>query len=99
MEEVKKISVLSAGKIGALFGLVLGLVMGIFSVVLVKLYPIGAAAILGTGVIELGWKNLWISPLSGVVSYFIVAVIISALYNLFAKYLGGIKIDLKKSKN
>lgn len=51
-------------------------------------------AILGLGLIKLGYWNILVMPIALGVMYFLGGLLISFLYNLTAKYFGGIKIVL-----
>jgi len=86
MQEIKKLGILSIAKIAGLFGLVLGLVQGI-----VFLISPDLAAMYG--VVFEGWKAIVLMPIMGAVIYFISGVVVAVFYNLFAKLVGGVRIE------
>ncbi len=100
MEEIKKIGVLSVGKISALGGMVMGLILGIFYAVM-GANPVMkaqlAAGPAGAEIIFSWWSPLIMAVLYGAL-YFIGGIITAALYNVFAKGIGGITIELKEKK-
>ena len=97
MQELKKVGVLSAGKIGVLMGVIVGVILAIVS--LIVSYASPDAALQGFEAMQL----TAVTPLSAlfiVIMYaiggFLGGIIYSALYNIVAKYAGGIKIEFKK---
>ena len=96
--ELKKIGVLSAGKIALLFGAVYGLLSGImFSVLISKADVLAAAGMQFPSLItNFGYWIIIIAPVLNGAIYFIVGIIVAALYNLFSNWIGGIQLDLKK---
>ena len=95
MQELKKIGVLAAGKIGALFGVVIGLINVVFMFILSRL-PSDAMATIGLASMPFDLKLALFALLQIVVVYFVGAVVIAALYNVFAKWIGGIPVELGK---
>lgn len=100
MEEIKKLGVLSVSKISALGGIVVGLVLGTIYAIMgsnpamkAQLTP-GTA---GAGIIFSWWSPLIMTTLYGLL-YFVAGLITAALYNLFAKQIGGITVELKEKK-
>ena len=96
MQEIKRINVLSAAKITALFGIFIGLVFGILFALVSRL-AVGAAMPELAG-LNFGWSSLIVLPVFYGIAYFISGLIGAAVYNLFAGWIGGIKIDLGKDK-
>ncbi|MBC8435031.1 DUF3566 domain-containing protein [archaeon] len=100
MQELKKIGVLSAAKISVLFGILMGLILDIFSLVWIKfllsLYEVTRQMFVGDTAVAYptwlqGFNTLWQTTLMVVMSWVIFALI----YNGFAKLVGGVKVDLK----
>ncbi len=93
MPVIQHIDVLSLAKIGALFGLVMGIVWGIF-------YGMLAAAMLGRftpGVGAIGGVAiLIIMPVVGIVMGFIMGAVHAFLYNIFAGWVGGVRLEFKE---
>ena len=93
IKEVKRIGVLSALKVFALLGVVIG-ILSILQSILFKIAPAVAlqmgvdASALTTGVILL-------SALMAIVVYAVLGLIGAALYNLIAKLVGGIKVKIE----
>jgi hypothetical protein len=114
MQEIKKIKVLSLANIIALFGILMGLIYGISMGYLSMQYTqAGLSLTMGealeyivmnplTGImpifIALGWWSVIVSPIIFGIGYFIAGAILGLLFNLFAKLLGGIKVEIIESK-
>ncbi|MBS3124541.1 hypothetical protein J4437_08000 [Candidatus Woesearchaeota archaeon] len=94
MIELKRIGVLSLAKIQAVLMFIFGLIMAVLGLIAIKLIP---AELMTAGV------NTSIQPLSlltvpifyGIIG-FITGAIGALLYNLAARWMGGINLDLKK---
>jgi len=97
MQELKKIGVLSVAKIGGIFGLV----MGVLSVVLTKIICSQPNVAEVTGMAfqceAMNATGILLAVISAGVGYFLVGLIGAALYNLFAKWIGGVKVDFGKT--
>ena len=93
MPVVQRIDILSVAKIGALFGLVMGIIWGIF-------YGMLAAAMLGRfapGFGALGGIALLIvMPIGGIIMGFIMGAVHAFLYNEFAGWVGGIRVEFNE---
>ena len=97
MSELKKIGVLSLAKIAGLFGVIYGLLSGILVAVAyskVSEMP-ELAAQLGI-VSQWGYYSIIIFPILNAVIYFIVGILLALIYNLLAKYIGGVQLEFKK---
>tara|TARA_B100001971_G_C17772231_1_gene325513 strand:- start:206 stop:502 length:297 start_codon:yes stop_codon:yes gene_type:complete len=94
MQEVKKLGVLSVGKISALIGIFLGLLMGIVLMIATKFAP--TAGVPEMPIATLGMSSIIVLPILYGLSYFVVGIIVAVVYNLFAKWVGGVKMDLGK---
>jgi len=53
-----------------------------------------AQAMLGLMLIKLGYWSILVMPVLMAIMYFLGAMILALIYNLIAKYMGGIKIVL-----
>jgi hypothetical protein len=53
-----------------------------------------AQAMLGLGLIKLGYWNILVMPIALAMLYFLGGIISALIYNLIARYIGGIKIVL-----
>jgi len=105
MQEIKRLGILSVAKISALFGVLLGLFTGIMIALAASLAPeaisanaeLAAAAGLGTNSgllsILLGPWAIVIFPIYYGVLYFVVGIIGTVIYNLFARLVGGVSVD------
>ena len=98
MQEIKKIGILSTAKIFALFGVVLGLVQVILMAIFSRVATAELAAMMGTAA-SFSWSSVITVPLFGLIVYFIAGAVGAALYNLFAKWIGGIAIEFGKGSN
>lgn len=94
MQELKKINVLSVLRISVLFGLLMGIVLTIIYATIpqelfVALNPSQVKFTLSFGALTI---------LGQAAGMAIFGVITAALYNLFTKWIGGIKLDLADVK-
>ena len=107
-KEVRKIKILSAGKIFAVFGILIGLSYGIMALVASFYTPASLAdsiSQLQSGqnsqqaifnfLVALKWFALIVAPLFVGVAQFIYGVFLAVVYNLFARFVGGVKIELR----
>jgi len=90
LKEIKKIGLMSLGRISALFGILYGLFNAIIILtglvppeILSKLPPIQTT----------GWSLLYFPITFGIVS-FLGGIIVASLYNLFAKLVGGMRLEI-----
>jgi len=96
--KITKIDVLSAAKIQAVLMAAFGLVMGIFMTIVGALISSVASA---AGAEEMaiggifGFMGLIIIPLMYGIIGFITGAITAFLYNLAAKWVGGLKIEVE----
>jgi len=95
MEEIKKIGVLSTGKIGLLFGIFIGLIMALLLFVISNINIPQASQL---GFIPFTFSAIVLMPAYYAVIYFIVGVLFAFLYNIFVRWVGGIKIEIGKAK-
>ncbi len=114
MQEIKKIKVFSLAKILALFGVLIGLVQGILMGNLAMQYAREDIVIgLGEAIsyiaenpaggispifLALGWWSVIVAPIVLGLSYFVSGIILSLIFNLFSKLIGGVKIELAETK-
>ena len=98
MVVLKKINVLSLAKLQAVlmavFGLIMALLSGIFLTAFggkLTEYYSG----MGMEVPLFGWMQVITTPLIYAIVGFISGAVIALLYNLVAKWIGGIKLELK----
>jgi hypothetical protein len=94
MKILEKIGVLGIAKIQALMGFVFGLIYGIL-VFLTEIYsiPLDTTTQATT---SYGPIIMIIAPIAFAIYGFVLGVCIALLYNLFARFFGGIKIELKE---
>jgi Mg/Co/Ni transporter MgtE len=93
MQEIKKIDVLSVLKVSTLFGILMGIISGVYMYFIfpsiLKANP--ELALTVTTSMTLG------AVLIGAIVQFIMVVLVSVfcalLYNLFAVWVGGIKVE------
>lgn len=53
-----------------------------------------AQAIFGLAIIKLGYWSVLVMPIAMAIMYFIGGVVLALIYNLVARYIGGIKLVL-----
>jgi len=97
MQEVKRIGVMSAAKLMALAGVLFGLIVGVLIAVFSSAIP-GAAEVPGGFIYGLGLLSIIIFPIFYGVIYFISGALGALIYNLLAGWIGGIKIELGLKK-
>ena len=92
---INRIGVLSAAKIcAAIYGL-FGLVIGVFGFLLFAVLGMLVKSLgLGSYGIIAGIIVLIAYPIGGVIAGFIGGAISALIYNLVAKFIGGIEIDM-----
>ena len=97
MKELKKVGVLSAGKITAIFMLLLGAIVSIVMIIITLAVLIFSIATGSYGPLFVMIGVLFM-VLIGVVGYtavgFIMGIIYAAIYNFIARKWGGLKIEL-----
>lgn len=99
--ELKKIGVLSLGRIAAIFGFLISLISVILLSVASKLQSnLTAEAIAAAGMseIQLTFSSAIIAIVYSTLSAFIWAIVAAFLYNLLAKQIGGIQLELVDKK-
>ncbi|MBU7032969.1 MAG: hypothetical protein HXS53_10590 [Theionarchaea archaeon] len=98
MQEIKKVGVFSFAKIEAALGAIIGFIIGLISAVIgTTLFGFAETA----GVVMPRWLGLLfglaaiiILPILYAVIGFIAGIIIAFLYNVVARWIGGIEIEL-----
>lgn len=95
MKEVKKIGVVSLAKIGTLFGLLIGIV-GYLAMVLAG--SLASQAGIQLANVSFSWSGLIYAALAYALIYFLAGILTAVFYNLFASWIGGVKIDIVESK-
>jgi len=94
--ELKRIGVLSLGKISGLLGLIWGIISVILIAILQKLMANLPVEELGIQTTILTWQiALYIIVLYTIIG-FISGLILALIYNLLAKLIGGIKLEFKE---
>jgi hypothetical protein len=91
-KEIKRIGVVSAMKISALFAIVMAVFQFLYFLVL-KLIP-SISIQMGISTASLTWGNVAVFIVQGAISFVVISIVAVALYNLFARMIGGLKIVL-----
>ncbi len=108
MMELKKLDVLSVGKVSALFGVIFGLVAGVIMTLISVSISSMASAMgpLTTGMpidplmfVGLGALSIVIFPIIYAIYGFISGVITAFIYNIIAGKFGGIVVDLQNTQS
>lgn len=106
MMELKKLDVVSVGKVYALFGVIFGLIMGVvMTLVSVSLSSmISAMGPLSTGMpidptmfVGFGALSIVVFPIIYAIGGFISGIITAFIYNIIAGKFGGIVVDLQNT--
>jgi hypothetical protein len=92
MKELKKFNVLSVGKVFGLFGFVVSIIQMIF----LKLISVNPAFALQYGMSagDFTFKIMVLGVVSATAIYFISGLVIALIYNMVARYAGGVMFDL-----
>lgn len=101
MQEVKRVGIWSVAKIFLFFGIAMGLIFGIYySLMIANISSINPLLAEQIGVMTGGQIFMIFIVMLLVISVmsFLSGIIGAALYNLFAKMIGGIKVDLVAKK-
>lgn len=98
MAELKRINVMSVAKVNGVIGVLFGLIAGIF----INIIPAGMMSQMGemdavkvlsaTGTGVMGFIVL---PIFYGISGFVVGALFAFLYNLVARWIGGVRLELK----
>ena len=86
MKEVRRIGALSFGKINAMLGLLLGLIISVFELVV-----FGAMGVLDVSSVAF----VVILPICYAIAGFVFGLIWASLYNVVVKWVGGVELDIK----
>lgn len=97
---IKRISPLSLGKIQALAGIVIGLIVGllmfVMGTVLGSFSSASGVAVPRGGLAMMGGLSIIMLPILYGIFGFVGGVIGAWVYNIVAKWIGGIEIDLEQ---
>jgi len=99
--EIKKINAWSLARITTIFGLILGIVSVILLAIANKsLESIPLEELQQSGItnIEFTWKTAVFTIVSYTLVGFVWGFLIALIYNVLAKYIGGIVLDVKEKK-
>ena len=115
MQEVKKINLLSLAKIAGLFGILIGFIQGILMGQMSLQYARQGMILSfseafeyimidpSTGItplfIALGWWSMIVAPILIGIGYLVSAIVLGWIYNIFSKFIGGIKIEFSEQKS
>jgi hypothetical protein len=105
MQEIKRLGIISVAKISGVFGVILGLFAGIMLAVASSIAPdimsseeLAAAGMGFDSSILVGPWAIVIFPIFYGVMYFVVGLISAALYNIFARWVGGVSVEFGSEK-
>lgn len=101
MRELKKIDILSAAKVTAIVSAIWGFIIALISLPFLAIASTassyaGAAAGFDMAPLMLGFgiASIVIAPIVGAIIGFIAGAVGAFFYNIAAKYVGGVKLDL-----
>jgi len=100
MQEIKKINILSVFKMSLLFGALLGIITGVYMyfalpAIIAANPALVEAQIELTGTITL--QSVLIASVVQLVLMVIISVLVALLYNIFAMWIGGIRVECTDS--
>lgn len=99
MVTVNKLGVLSVAKLSALFFGLIGLVRGIAYAIAYKTEPASVTyAFAGNPTFTFGYWAILVFPIIHAALYFVLGALSAWLYNIFARWLGGVDVDLEPAK-
>ena len=96
---VKRVGVMSYAKISAIIMAIIGLVLGIFYAILYAVLGPSAMQTAGAEVdplMTIGPLVIIVMPIIYAIMGFIMGVIGAWLYNLIAKWVGGVQVEFEK---
>ena len=101
--KIRKFGILSVAKMQGMIGLIIGLIIGVIYGLLIIAYSLlGASMLRGNGALAVGGGGVVVGiiimigvPLMYGLFGFIGGAIGALLYNLFAKMVGGIEIEVE----
>lgn len=96
MAVVKKIGVLSIAKLQAIIMALVGLAVGIFYAIFAKAIAAAGTAETTVAPIQFGWIGIIIFPIFYGVLGFLTGAVGAWVYNLLAKWIGGVELELTK---
>jgi hypothetical protein len=99
---VKKMDAFSLAKIygvmGVIFGVIAGVLVGIISSIMGALSSSVEGMGERAGLLNLGWIALIILPIAYGTFFFLAGLISAGIYNIIAKMIGGMKIELESEE-
>lgn len=110
MQEIKKVNIISIAKIVAIFGVLMGILFG-FQMGLLSVnesltfaqateYASQDPTIALTAyAIAFGWWSVIIVPIVMGIGYFVSGIVLAWLFNISARFVGGVKIELSEKKD
>lgn len=96
MQEIKKVGVFSIAKISLLFGILFGLLVGIAFATTGNNLPIEDVPVELVQIVYSPWAII-IMPILYGIGYFLSGLIGGFLYNVFAGWVGGVKVSFSAS--
>ena len=96
MKTIKRIDPMSAAKVSATVGIIMGLILAILSFAFSRFVPMqGMMSSMSLSLPTSGIATLVMLPISYAIFGFISGFVWSVIYNFIADKIGGVKIDLK----
>ena len=97
MVKIKKIGVLSLGKILGILYAIIGLIMGIFFTLFALVGLVSSSGGLGTLRILFGVGAIILLPIFYGVLGFVSGILMAFIYNLVASWIGGLEVETESS--
>ena len=109
MQEIKKVKLMSIAKIAMLFGILIGFLFGLQMGSLSVSNPLtfteateyviqDPTIALTAYMVAFGWWSIIVAPILFGLGYFVYGIVLAWLFNMFTKFVGGIKIELSNPK-
>ncbi|MBP7708387.1 hypothetical protein KA107_01780 [Candidatus Pacearchaeota archaeon] len=106
IKQLKKIKVISLAKIFAVIGIIVGFLFGIMSAIQASANPMTFSQamqyvqtspdqVVSLFFLALGYWSIIVAPILFGIAQFIYGAIVALIYNLIAKYVGGVKVVLE----
>lgn len=92
---LKKVGILSLGKISGLFGVIYGLVSGLLMAIIFSMDNSTQVTAQFGILSSLGPWAIIVMPILNGILYFLTGIVVAFIYNLLANRVGGIELNLE----
>jgi hypothetical protein len=95
-QEIKSVGVMSLAKLMGLVGLVFGIIVGVIYALMGLVVMMGGGDATTAGIVIIGMAVAMVIGFP--IMYFIIGAIYAIIYNIAAKMMGGIELELGDKK-